>query len=92
MKDKVNADVADLVKKSIAGAFKDVIEERKLQKERLKSMATDPINRITAKLVRCGFPLDTVEYWTQDKREAFFIILCEQDGHKYDWDKMDWVK
>jgi hypothetical protein len=32
------------------------------------------------------------ECWPDEEREAYFIIFCEQDGAKFDFDVMDWVK
>lgn len=88
--EKLSKEIKEQVNKEISGMFKGILSE--FRRERLKGMAADPRNRVTAKLVRCGFPLDVIEAWTQDKLEAFYIILNEQDGQKFDWDNMDWVR
>jgi len=58
----------------------------------IRKEAQDPYNRTTAKLLRCGVPFDVAESWPEITRVAFCIIFGEQDGHRFDWDNMEWVK
>jgi hypothetical protein len=44
------------------------------------------------RLVRCGIPFDVAESWSEEERAVNYIISYEQDGHKFDFNRYDWIK